>query len=115
MSRPNEDSLPPAPTARIAIVLTVGLFLLGGVYVFLNVGPNPKPLPLNQLGDFLGGMGSALAFIWIIQAYRQTQHELRLTRREIWRTVPRTCCGSDNKKFRRKLRPELRRRPIGEL
>lgn len=43
----------------------------------------PRIETLSHLGDFLSGFAAALAFIWLIAAYRLQAQELRLQRNEL--------------------------------
>ena len=62
----------------------VGLLLtacyLIGLIVYLAVqGQNPADLKLNELGDFLGGVSSPLAFLWLVLGFFQQSREIRLS------------------------------------
>jgi len=62
----------------------VGLILtalyLAGLVIYLTVqGQNPADLRLNELGDFLGGVSSPLAFLWLVLGFFQQSREIRLS------------------------------------
>lgn len=40
---------------------------------------NPADLRLNELGDFLGGVASPLAFLWLVLGFFQQSREIRLS------------------------------------
>ena len=42
-------------------------------------GQNPADLALNELGDFLGGISSPLAFLWLVLGFFQQSREIRLS------------------------------------
>ena len=62
----------------------IGLWLtalyLAGLVVYLTLqGQNPADLRLNELGDFLGGVSSPLAFLWLVLGFFQQGREIRLS------------------------------------
>ena len=62
----------------------IGLWLTAlygvGLVVYLAVqGQNPADLRLNELGDFLGGVSSPLAFLWLGLGFFQQSREIRLS------------------------------------
>ena len=62
----------------------VGLLLsalyVSGVALYLFVqGQNPADLRLNELGDFLGGVSSPLAFLWLVLGFYQQSREIRMS------------------------------------
>ena len=62
----------------IGLALTV--VYLAGLIVYLAVqGQNPADLRLNELGDFLGGVSSPLAFLWLVLGFFQQSREIRLS------------------------------------
>ncbi|CAN0418648.1 unnamed protein product, partial [Scytosiphon promiscuus] len=71
------------PSARGSWLLTGIVALIGLYYWFEHLRRGAELAPMNELGDFLGGMGSALALIWIIQAYKLTRYQLLLTRDQL--------------------------------
>lgn len=40
---------------------------------------NPADLRLNELGDFLAGVASPVAFLWLVLGYFQQSREIRLS------------------------------------
>jgi hypothetical protein len=66
----------------------IGLWLTA-VYLFLLViylavqGQNPADLRLNELGDFLGGVSSPLAFLWLVLGFFQQSREIRLSNKAL--------------------------------
>lgn len=63
---------------RIGFLLT-GLYL-GGLVIYLWVqGQNPATLDLNELGDFLGGVSSPLAFLWLVLGFFQSSREIGIS------------------------------------
>ena len=52
------------------------------VYLFVQ-GQNPADLRLNELGDFLGGVASPLAFLWLVLGFFQQSREIRLSSRAL--------------------------------
>ncbi len=60
-------------------------FLLTGAYVLSIVlylawqGQNPADLRLNELGDFIGGVSSPLAFLWLVLGFFQSSREIRIS------------------------------------
>ena len=63
---------------RIGLVLTV-LYLVGLVIYLAVQGQNPADLRLNELGDFLGGVSSPLAFMWLVLGFFQQSRAIRLS------------------------------------
>lgn len=62
----------------IGLVLSA-LYVVGvTVYLFVQ-GQNPANLALNELGDFLGGVSSPLAFLWLVLGFFQQSREIRLS------------------------------------
>ncbi|MGB3797263.1 MAG: hypothetical protein WA957_13285 [Alteraurantiacibacter sp.] len=66
----------------------IGLALSGiyvaGVTVYLVLqGQNPADLRLNELGDFLGGVSSPLAFLWLVLGFFQQSREIRLSNKAL--------------------------------
>ena len=66
----------------------IGLALSGvyvaGVALYLWVqGQNPADLRLNELGDFLGGVSSPLAFLWLVLGFFQQSREIRLSNKAL--------------------------------
>ena len=62
----------------IGLVLTF-LYVAGLVLYLVLQGQNPADLRLNELGDFLGGVSSPLAFLWLVLGYFQQSREIRLS------------------------------------
>ena len=55
-----------------------------GVAIYLIVqGQNPADLRLNELGDFLGGVSSPLAFLWLVLGFFQQSREIRLSNKAL--------------------------------
>ena len=55
-----------------------------GLVVYLAVqGQNPADLKLNELGDFLGGVSSPLAFLWLVLGFFQQSREIRLSNKAL--------------------------------
>ena len=63
---------------QIGLALTA-LYLVGLVIYLWIQGQNPAELRLNELGDFLGGVSSPLAFLWIVLGFLQQSREIRLS------------------------------------
>ena len=63
-------------------VIGLGLtavYVLGLVAYLAVQGQNPADLRLNELGDFLGGVSSPLAFLWLVLGFFQQSREIRLS------------------------------------
>jgi hypothetical protein len=66
------------------IGLALSVIYVAGVAVYLFVqGQNPADLKLNELGDFLGGVSSPLAFLWLVLGFFQQSREIRLSSRAL--------------------------------
>lgn len=65
--------------ARWPWILT-GVALIAAVAVFWMA---PDMGTRSQLGDYLSGFVSSIAFVWLIAAYLQQSHDLRLQRHEL--------------------------------
>ena len=63
---------------QIGLVLTA-IYLVGLVAYLAVQGQNPADLRLNELGDFLGGVSSPLAFLWLVLGFFQQSREIRLS------------------------------------
>ena len=62
------------------IGLALSAIYVVGVALYLFVqGQNPADLKLNELGDFLGGVSSPLAFLWLVLGFFQQSREIRLS------------------------------------
>ena len=66
----------------------IGLWLSAiyvvGLVIYLAVqGQNPANLRLNELGDFLGGVSSPLAFLWLVLGFFQQSREIRLSNKAL--------------------------------
>lgn len=66
----------------VGIILTLGVMGVACSAVWFT-WPEFARLELNELGDFLGGLGGVLALLWLIIGYMQQGEELRLQRREL--------------------------------
>ena len=66
---------------RLPLVgLVLSALYVAGVTLYLFVqGQNPADLRLNELGDFLGGVSSPLAFLWLVLGFFQQSREIRLS------------------------------------
>ena len=62
----------------IGLALTA-LYLVGLTVYLVVQGQNPAHLRLNELGDFLGGVSSPLAFLWLVLGFFQQSREIRLS------------------------------------
>lgn len=60
----------------VGMALTVAWLCLGG-YLCISMG---LPSTLNEVGDFLSGFFSPLAFMWLVIGYRQQAEELKNSR-----------------------------------
>ena len=64
----------------------IGLWLSAiyvvGLVIYLQ-GQNPADLRLNELGDFLGGVSSPLAFLWLVLGFFQQSREIRLSNKAL--------------------------------
>lgn len=63
---------------QIGFVLT-GIYAAGVVAYLAWQGQNPADLRLNELGDFLGGVSSPLAFLWLVLGFFQSSREIRIS------------------------------------
>ena len=66
----------------------IGLWLSAiyvvGLVIYLAVqGQNPADLRMNELGDFLGGVSSPLAFLWRVLGFFQQSREIRLSNKAL--------------------------------
>jgi len=67
-----------------AVILTGVWISLGSCYFLWHIsGLLGKP---NELGDFLAGFFSPLAFLWLVLGYYQQQKEIKLLQKEITAT-----------------------------
>ncbi|MGI8944193.1 MAG: hypothetical protein ACR2FJ_08210 [Qipengyuania sp.] len=67
---------------QIGLALTA-LYLAALVVYLLVQGQNPADLALHELGDFLGGVSSPLAFLWLVLGFFQQSREIRLSGRAL--------------------------------
>ncbi len=67
---------------QIGLALTA-LYLVGLVVYLAVQGQNPTDLRLNELGDFLGGVSSPLAFLWLVLGFFQQSREIRLSNKAL--------------------------------
>lgn len=66
------------------IGLTLTALYVAGLVLYLVVqGQNPANLRLNELGDFLGGVSSPLAFLWLVLGFFQQSREIRLSNKAL--------------------------------
>ena len=63
---------------KVGLGLTVA-YLAGLVVYLWSQGQNPADLRLNELGDFIGGISSPLAFFWLVLGFLQQGREIRLS------------------------------------
>ena len=63
---------------RIGFALTA-IYLVGLVLYLWWQGQNPATLDLNELGDFLGGVSSPLAFLWLVLGFFQSSREIGIS------------------------------------
>lgn len=75
---------------RRGILLTAGYLLVIVAWVFLGSGENGKSrweeftgLALNNIGDFLAGVFSPLAFLWLVLGFFQQGEELQASRKAL--------------------------------
>ena len=70
---------------RLPIIgLWLTAFYCVGLVIYLAVqGQNPADLRLNELGDFLGGVSSPLAFLWLVLGFFQQSREIRLSNKAL--------------------------------
>ena len=76
------DKLDPGRERRHLPRIGLGLstvYVLGLVVYLVVQGQNPADLRLNELGDFLGGVSSPLAFLWLVLGFFQQSREIRLS------------------------------------
>ena len=55
------------------------LYVLGLIVYLIIQGQNPADLQMNELGDFLGGVSSPLAFLWLVLGFYQQSREIRMS------------------------------------
>lgn len=67
---------------RIGLALTA-IYVAGLVIYLWAQGQNPASLDLNELGDFLGGVSSPLAFLWLVLGFFQQGREIRLSNKAL--------------------------------
>jgi hypothetical protein len=60
--------------------ILTGIMVIMSVILFILI---PDMTSRSQLGDYLSGFASTIAFIWLIAAYLQQRKELRLQREEL--------------------------------
>lgn len=65
-----------------ATVVTVVWIVLGVLVVALKF-ESAKAMPLNEIGDFLAGLFSPVAFLWLVVGYFQQGEELKLNTRAL--------------------------------
>ena len=58
-------------------------YVVGLVLYLIVQGQNPADLRLNELGDFLGGVSSTLAFLWLVLCFFQQSREIRLSNKAL--------------------------------
>ena len=64
--------------------LALSALYVAGVAIYLVLqGQNPADLRLNELGDFLGGVSSPLAFLWLVLGFFQQSREIRLSNKAL--------------------------------
>ena len=70
---------------RLTIIgLWLSAIYVVGLVIYLAVqGQNPADLRLNELGDFLGGVSSPLAFLWLVLGFFQQSREIRLSNKAL--------------------------------
>lgn len=77
-----QDKRDRSPLPRIGLGLSALYVVLLVFYLFLQ-GQNPADLRLNELGDFVGGVSSPLAFLWLVLGFFQQSREIRLSGRAL--------------------------------
>lgn len=66
------------------IGLLLSIFYLAGLVIYLFVQKqNPADLRLNELGDFIGGVSSPLAFLWLVLGFFQQSREIRISSKAV--------------------------------
>lgn len=64
--------------SKTGLVLSA-IYVVGLVIYLIVQRQNPADLQLNELGDFLGGVSSPLAFLWLVLGFFQQSNEIRLS------------------------------------
>lgn len=66
----------------IATALTIAWLAIGVLLIALNF-ESARSMPLNEIGDFLAGLFSPVAFLWLVVGYFQQGEELKLNTRAL--------------------------------
>lgn len=66
----------------IATLITI-IWLVVGILVIALKFDSTKSMPLNEIGDFLAGFFSPIAFLWLVFGYFQQGEELKLNTRAL--------------------------------
>lgn len=82
LTEPPDDKRERLRLPLIGLVLTV-LYVVGLVLYLFIQGQNPADLRLHELGDFLGGVSSPLAFFWLVLGFFQQGREIRLSNKAL--------------------------------
>ena len=67
---------------RIAVIVTF-LWIIIGTVVIAAKFDSISGMPLNEIGDFLAGFFSPVAFMWLVVGYFQQGEELKLNTRAL--------------------------------
>ena len=67
---------------RIAVIATF-LWIIIGTVVISAKFDSISGMPLNEIGDFLAGFFSPVAFMWLVVGYFQQGEELKLNTRAL--------------------------------
>ena len=79
---PLMDELDDGRSRRRLPLIGLGLsaaYVVGLVLYLWWQGLDPTDLRLNELGDFIGGVSSPLAFLWLVLGFFQQGREIRLS------------------------------------
>ncbi|WP_111828363.1 hypothetical protein [Acinetobacter colistiniresistens] len=71
------------------LLLKCGWLLTLGWLIFVGLLINKYKFPadLNSIGDFIAGMASPLAFLWVVIGYYQSQEALKLQAKELMQST----------------------------
>lgn len=71
------------PFVLLFLIIYLGFLIIYIFFFQLFYADYSKPMPLNEIGDFLAGVFSPLAFLFLYLGYRQNNESIRLQSKEL--------------------------------